>query len=294
MPHQSSIVSCAGRTTATRRVAAALALAPMLTLAGCEWSLSIESGGASLAETILQQFGFHIDNNQIVPNSLTRPLGGGGGGGGGEARAGDGGEVGGDSIVTPEIEARMPAARGPVFAVIGGHAWHVSHVTTTVGPDPRSSAMQQAVWVEIVASPDAAHAGVFATARLMVPIAQWPRDAQDQPVLFTMALPSSPVVEAEPDRSALAARGPTPTLPLPWPVESTGLEIAGVRYAVDVIRTSARSPGPGPGPGGGSSGVGAPIEGVIDAIARRADARDRASQLFRVVFRPEPTAHEAR
>lgn len=262
----------------TRRLCAlALAGAAALSVGGCEWSLSIESGGASLVEQLIEQFGNHISGNEIVPNGQDRPAGGQGpgqagaaGGGGAAGGAGAGSAAGGSSgpsepVTPPEVAERLPSLPDPVFALIAGRPHRVVSLSVAA-PQPGGHDSEHAVLLIARTTPAGASTGVVAECGLRVPADLWPADAAGAPlaVSFTSAAPA----DAQP-----AAQ--------PGAIPPDTLTLGGKSYALTLA--SARL---------GRAADGA-VKGVIEAIAQCvADKPGPApKQLLRIVFAGAQASH---
>ncbi len=257
-----------------RRLAALTLAAAAASTSGCEWSLSIETGGASLVEQIIEQFGNHISGNEIVPNGqppagggVSGPAGAAGGGGGG------GGASGGPSgptpapVTPPQVADRLPTLPDPVFALVAGRTHRVlslSAAPAAPGPGPESS--DPAVLITARTTPAAASTGVVAECALRVPANLWPADASGAPLAVSFA--SGAPSDAPP------APGPGADVP-------DTFTLGGRMYALSLASVRL------------DRGVGGQVRGVIEAVARRTGESSGASpqQLIRIVFAPPAESH---
>ncbi len=305
------------RRTARRlaTLAALLALAP---LAGCEWWLTFQSGGSSLAEFLLQSGGYHIENGVIVPNTPpvpapnagNPPLGTAPGGGAG-ASGGAGGASGSSpgpaaaQPVQPKADSAKAAPAVPVVPVsmtIAGRMWRVIEARSApVAPAPVSPAPAGAPAPVASVAPAAGavsldlrieHSGLQGAARLLIPAAEWPTDSLGAPVSIDWKTASSagaplagkatPVAN-EPTERLIPVMKPV-SLPLAWDPARSAIEIAGQRYDVEVgdarLLTSDAAPS-------------LPVAGAIDAVARRAGDANASKQLVRVRFEPRALVRAA-
>lgn len=291
-----------------RRLATLAALVALAPLAGCEWWLTFQSGGSSLAEFLLQSGGYHIENGVIVPNTppvpapsagappqATAPGGGAGAGGSGGGGAGSASPAPAQPAQpSPDAAKAAPAAPLiPVSMTIAGRMWRVTEARSSVvqtapapagrgGTQPGSSAAPptDAISLELLIE----HSGLAGSARMLVPIAQWPTDPSGAPVALAWqapgGAPAPAVARSEPGASdAFLIPSLTPlTLPLTWPLGLTGVEIAGQRYDLEItaasIAASSRSPA-------------LTVAGAVDGVARRAGDANAARQLVRVRFAPD-------
>lgn len=294
-----------------RAIGAAAAVAALAPLGGCEWWLTMQTGGASMAEALLQSGGYHIENGTLVPNSpppppapaptAPAPAPGVAGGGGGGSGGGGGGAapIAPAPLAQPNSDAaKAPEAPppAPVTMTIAGRLWRVVEARSA----PVGEGDDRAVSVEMLIE----HTGLTAAARVRVPIAQWPMDSTGAPTALAWSAPrtaGTPIAlrvatttkddegvgRNDPLRDLLGGAPNLPALPLAWPLERTGIEVAGQRYEIVVTAAAlARS----------DESPLLPIGGVIDATARReASGSTRGTnQLVRVRFAPEVIERDSR
>ena len=283
-----------------RAIGAAAAVAALAPLGGCEWWLTFQTGGASMAEALLQSGGYHIENGTLVPNSPPPPPapaptapapGVSGGGGGGGSGGGGAAPMSPAPLSQPSPDAaKAPEAPppAPVTMTIAGRLWRVVEARSA----PIGEGDERAVSVEMLIE----HTGLTAAARVRVPIAQWPVDSSGAPTALAWSAPrtaGTPIAlrvamtegdegagRSDPLRDLLGGAPRLPALPLAWPLERTGIDVAGQRYEIVVTAAAlARS----------DESPLLPIAGVIDATARReASGSTRGTnQLVRVRFAPE-------
>lgn len=266
-PHHSTDIK-------TRRLAAlALAGAAAVSTGGCEWSLSIESGGADLVEQLIEQFGNHISGNEIVPNGPDRPAGGDGSGQAGAASGsgGGGGAISGGAsgppsapVTPPEVADRLPTLPDPVFVLIAGRTHRVLSLSAAAAP-PGAGSSEPTVAVVARTTPAVASTGVVAECSLRVPANLWPASASGAPLAVSFAS---------------AAPADAPPAPQQGAIPPDSFALGSKMYALTLA--SARL----------ERDVGGAVKGVIEAVARPTGESSGAApkQLLRIVFAPRAEA----
>ncbi|TVQ59990.1 MAG: hypothetical protein EA379_09350 [Phycisphaerales bacterium] len=218
-------------------------------MSGCEWWLSINQGGKSLAEKLIDdRFGDDDKPQRGSGATVTGGAGGAGGssGGGAGGRSAASGAAGSESdeADTPQEAAAKPPR---LTAHIGGHRWDVRALRITP-IDHGALALEARL----------TNAGSPASVRIVFDSAGWPKDASGAPVDFDWN-DERPDVERStemPTGEALSLDG-----------RRHALALVGVNAALDRDPEHPR------------------LTGIIDAHATRTTSEGHAfEQLLRVRF----------
>lgn len=230
----------------SRAIFAGTLIAVVAPLAGCQWWLSFETGGLTLAEMILQRFGTNIQNNEIVPNSASQggaggALSGGGAISGGGSLSGGGGSGGGSisrsaASAPPQDADLARPAPAPISMSLAGRQWRIVEARAAVEPETPSappivtpliappavgpSAMIVAPSAALAASGPprpasrfvaleiiAESGGLPAILRLRIPAPDWPTDGAGAPLSLTYDGSMSASANARAGASAKKAAG---------------------------------------------------------------------------------------